>query len=203
MGRSTSGSCRPGRRWLLVQGAKRSVMLLGRVAWRVSSILCWKPLVRRVLSRYGWQRQIDFFLFLVWPRGNGSMPLVLALSHLAVDHASLSRRSTAPTPSGDTSNVLALITSFHMLHSFCAYLPSWFQKQAELSSFKVLHPVFLEWEWDFLPGLFFITNTSNQADGVFYFYFVRYILRYLGIFRQIWPRVTLENKKKLREDHRE
>ena len=35
---------------------------------------------------------------------------VACLSHLTIDHASLSRRSTVPTPNRDTSNIWALIT---------------------------------------------------------------------------------------------
>ena len=43
----------------------------------------------------------------------GAYLLVACLSHLTIDHASLSRRSTVPTPiSGDTSNIEALITFF-------------------------------------------------------------------------------------------
>ena len=34
------------------------------------------------------------------------------LSHLTVDHASLSRRSTVPTPNKDTSNIWGLTTPF-------------------------------------------------------------------------------------------
>ena len=37
--------------------------------------------------------------------------LLLACGHLTVDHASLSRRSTVPTPNGDTSNISVFITS--------------------------------------------------------------------------------------------
>ena len=43
--------------------------------------------------------------------GGGMAYLFVAcLSHLTIDHASLSRRSTVPTPNRDTSNVWALIT---------------------------------------------------------------------------------------------
>ena len=54
--------------------------------------------------------------------------LLLALSHLTIDHASLSRRSTVPTPNRDTSNDWALITPFlHILHKNCSLIlpPSW------------------------------------------------------------------------------
>ena len=44
-------------------------------------------------------------------RGGGAgLSFVAFLSHLTIDHASFSRRSTVPTPSRDTSNVWALIT---------------------------------------------------------------------------------------------
>ena len=40
----------------------------------------------------------------------GAYSFVACLSHLTIDHASLSRRSTVPTPSRDTSNIWELIT---------------------------------------------------------------------------------------------
>ena len=40
----------------------------------------------------------------------GAYSFVAGLSHLTIDHASLSRRSTVPTPSRDTSNIRALVT---------------------------------------------------------------------------------------------
>ena len=36
--------------------------------------------------------------------------LLVCLCHLAIDHASLSRRSTVPTPNRDNSNIWALLT---------------------------------------------------------------------------------------------
>ena len=42
--------------------------------------------------------------------GGGGYSFFACLSHLTIDHASLSRRSTVPTPNRDTSNVWALIT---------------------------------------------------------------------------------------------
>ena len=47
--------------------------------------------------------------------GEGGTLSVLALSHLTIDHASLSTRSTVPTPSRDTTNIWALITFFPRL----------------------------------------------------------------------------------------
>ena len=44
--------------------------------------------------------------------GGGAYSFVACLSHLTIDHASLSRRSTVPTPNRDTSNIWALITLF-------------------------------------------------------------------------------------------
>ena len=44
--------------------------------------------------------------------GGGRTHLLLASSYLTIDHASLSRRSTVPTPNRDTSNIWALITRF-------------------------------------------------------------------------------------------
>ena len=40
----------------------------------------------------------------------GAYSFVACLSHLTIDHASLSRRSTVPTPNRDTSNIWALMT---------------------------------------------------------------------------------------------
>ena len=45
-------------------------------------------------------------------RGGVLRYCVLYYSHLAIDHASLSRGSTVPTPNRDTSNIWALITFF-------------------------------------------------------------------------------------------
>ena len=42
--------------------------------------------------------------------GGGAYSFVACLSNLTIDHASLSRRSTVPTPNRDTSNIWALIT---------------------------------------------------------------------------------------------
>ena len=44
--------------------------------------------------------------------GGRAYSFVACLSHLATDHAPLSRRSTGPTPNRDTSNIWALITFF-------------------------------------------------------------------------------------------
>ena len=43
-------------------------------------------------------------------RRGGRTHLLLALVILTIDHASLSRRSTVPTPVRDTSNISALVT---------------------------------------------------------------------------------------------
>ena len=43
--------------------------------------------------------------------------LVTCFSHLTTDHASLSRRSTVPTPNRDTSNVWALVTFFSIYYT--------------------------------------------------------------------------------------
>ena len=45
-------------------------------------------------------------------RGGEAYSFVACLSHLTIDHASLSRRSTVPTHNRDTSNFWALITLF-------------------------------------------------------------------------------------------
>ena len=51
--------------------------------------------------------------------GGGAYPFVACLSHLTIDHASLSRRDTVPTPNRDTSNIWALISFFRCyLESF-------------------------------------------------------------------------------------
>ena len=42
--------------------------------------------------------------------GRGGVLIFSCFIHLTIDHASLSRRSTVPTPDGDTSNIWALIT---------------------------------------------------------------------------------------------
>ena len=44
--------------------------------------------------------------------GGGGYSLVACLSQLTIDHSSLSRRSTVPSPNRDTSNVRALLTLF-------------------------------------------------------------------------------------------
>ena len=41
--------------------------------------------------------------------GGGAYSFVACLGHLTIDHASLSRRSTVPTPNRDTSNIWALV----------------------------------------------------------------------------------------------
>ena len=43
-------------------------------------------------------------------RAGGMYSFVDCLSHLTIDHASLSRRSTVPTPNADTSSIWALST---------------------------------------------------------------------------------------------
>ena len=50
--------------------------------------------------------------------GGGVYSFVACFSHLTVDHESLSRRSTVPTSSRDTSNIWALISVgfFHKFH---------------------------------------------------------------------------------------
>ena len=45
-------------------------------------------------------------------RSGGGVPLVACLSDLIIDHAYLLRRSTAPTPKKDTSNIKALVMFF-------------------------------------------------------------------------------------------
>ena len=50
--------------------------------------------------------------------------MLLAIGHLTIDHASLSRRSTVPTPNRDTSNIWALITFFpRYIETFCSSYP--------------------------------------------------------------------------------
>ena len=44
------------------------------------------------------------------PFGGGTCSFAACLGHLTIDHASLSRPSTVPTPTRDTSNIWALIT---------------------------------------------------------------------------------------------
>ena len=44
--------------------------------------------------------------------GGRAYSFVACLNHLTIDHASLSRRSTVPTPDRDTSNIWALIKLF-------------------------------------------------------------------------------------------
>ena len=48
--------------------------------------------------------------------GGGAYSFVACLSHLTIGHASLSRRSTAPTPNRDTSNILGA----HYVFSLCS-----------------------------------------------------------------------------------
>ena len=56
--------------------------------------------------------------------GGGGIHLLLALSNLTIDHASLSKRSTVSTAHRDTSNIWALITVrfSHILHRICCLL---------------------------------------------------------------------------------
>ena len=56
-----------------------------------------------------WQRRYQPSSTIVYIVG-GAYSLVACLSHLTIDHASLSRRSTVPTPNRSTSNIWALIT---------------------------------------------------------------------------------------------
>ena len=52
-----------------------------------------------------------FFRFFTWFwRPPGGVFICVHVSRLTIDHASLSRRSTVPTPNRDTSNIWALIT---------------------------------------------------------------------------------------------
>ena len=50
--------------------------------------------------------------FPLWWWWWGAYSFIACLSHLIIDHASLSRRSTVPTPNRDTSNIWALTTLF-------------------------------------------------------------------------------------------
>ena len=56
--------------------------------------------------------------------GGGAYSFVACLSHSTIDHASLSRRSTVPTPNRDT-NIWALITFFsiYYIETFCLSHP--------------------------------------------------------------------------------
>ena len=69
------------------------------VPWLSSSRSDWRVLQRRCQLR------------------GGAYSFVACLRHLTNDHASLSRRSTVPTPNRDTSNIRLLIAfSPHVLH---------------------------------------------------------------------------------------
>ena len=59
--------------------------------------------------------------------GGGRTRLLLTLSHLTLDHASLSRRSTVPTPNRDTANIWALITFFSIcyIETFLLFRRPW------------------------------------------------------------------------------
>ena len=58
-------------------------------------------------------------------RGGAGYSFVACPSHLTIDHASLSRRSTLPSPNRDTSNIWALITLIpHILHRNCVLILS-------------------------------------------------------------------------------
>ena len=69
-----------------------------------------------------------------WGTG-GAYSFAACLSHLTVDHASLSGRSTVPTPSGDISSIWALITFFRILQSklFDDFIPFLFRHLWPLS----------------------------------------------------------------------
>ena len=49
-------------------------------------------------------------------RGGGVYSFVACLSHLTIDHASVSRWCTVPAPDRDTSNIWALITLFSIYY---------------------------------------------------------------------------------------
>ena len=59
-------------------------------------------------------------------RANGGGRTHLLPGHLALDHASLSRKDIFPTPSRGTSNIWALATFFsvHYINTFCVPCPS-------------------------------------------------------------------------------
>ena len=65
--------------------------------------------------------------------GEGAYSFVACLSHLTIDHASLSRRSTVPTPNRDTptSNIWALST----LLPYTTYARSEYHTQLAKMSF--------------------------------------------------------------------
>ena len=55
--------------------------------------------------------------------GGGVYSFVACVRHWIIDHASLSRRSTVPTPNRETSNIWAIISFFpHVAYNFFAYL---------------------------------------------------------------------------------
>ena len=68
------------------------------------------------LLRDDWGRVVQgwegAYSFVGWGGGGMGYSFVACLSHLTVDHASLSRQSTVPTPNRDTSNIWALVTLF-------------------------------------------------------------------------------------------
>ena len=49
-------------------------------------------------------------------RGGGVLSCAAALSHFTIDHASLARRSTVPTPSKDTPNIWTRLLFVHVIH---------------------------------------------------------------------------------------
>ena len=58
-----------------------------------------------------------------WAGGGAYSFVACLVSHLTIDHASLSRRSTVPTPNRDTSNVWALSTFIPYVPLLCFCLP--------------------------------------------------------------------------------
>ena len=81
--------------------------------------MCTAVVLRSYLVKHGPSRLYD-----TGTRG-GAYSFVACLSHLIIYHASLSRRSTVPTPNRDTPNVWALITLFpYTVHQNCLLILS-------------------------------------------------------------------------------
>ena len=76
----------------------------------------------------------------VWRRG-GAYSFVACVGHLTISHASLSRRSTVPTPNRDTSNVWALISLFplYCVETVAILIPFLFGRGGGGGMLKIMH----------------------------------------------------------------
>ena len=104
----------------------------------------------------------------------GGYHLLLALSRWTIDHASLSRRSTVPTPNRDLSNVWALST-------FIPFIKFWFSLILSPSSWAVRgHHIF--------PGIAVLSRLCTKLVRVTSVYFLVFSFNIPFLFVQFTSR---------------